>query len=83
MPNDSEWARESIGALRNEVRDVRRELGRERERSDLHRQDVTRQLVDIKDTLSELRGASKLAGAIWGGTSGMLIAWASTWLYRK
>ena len=76
--NGSEWARQSIGDIREDVRGIRKEIGRDRDRADRRHGTVMLKLDDINDHLAEIRGASKMAGAVWGGFTSIglgLAAW--------
>jgi len=72
--NGQEWAREAIVGLRQDVRGLRKEIGIERTRVDHDQELVMARLDDIQKQLAEFRGASKLAGALWGGLSGLGVA---------
>ena len=77
--NGQEWARESITGLREDIRGIRKETARERARSDRNHETVLGQLQGINSQISEMRGASKLAGALWGGMTSATLAMLAKW----
>ena len=80
--NGQEWARSSIMDIKEDVRGLRKEIAGERLGRARDAELIMLKMDSMTKQLSEMRGASKLAGALWGGMSGVVLAWLSSQLKR-
>ena len=78
--NGSQWARESVASLRDDVRGVRKEITAERMRQDHNNEIIIRKLDDITIQVSEMRGVHRVVSSLWGAAGGAaagITAWMS------